>query len=182
MATFRDEPIRSDQPLPNPPYGLKVMKGLKSVFLSREFADFSVHHEVSQHFRIWLSFTCIPDESYFNTLARIEHIEDLGNNYYNLTLNLYDNVGMVKGLCPRFSFWDYTEYDCKGHYSRNICHISFEDLVNFYHRNTLENGDQDCYVINKVNLEVDVKPIHYLAQHLSTFKAESNLKMYPKIN
>ena len=45
-------------------------------------------------------------------------------------------------------------------------------------RNQLENGDQHCYVINKVDVKVDTKPIHYLAQQLSSFDIDEYLKTY----
>ena len=57
--------ITSEQLLPPAPYNLQPCKGMKNVFVSRKFAEFALHHEISQHFRIWLSFTNFPDESFF---------------------------------------------------------------------------------------------------------------------
>ena len=96
--------IRGEK-LPTPPFGIKPMKGMKNVFLSREYADFSVHHDLTQYFRIWLSHTCIPDESYFSSLARIQSYEKIDSYFYNVTLNLAENLPYLEGLCPRFSFW-----------------------------------------------------------------------------
>ena len=48
-------------------------------------------------------------------------------------------------------------------------------------RNQLDDGDQHCYVINKVDVAVDTKPIHYLAQQLSSFVIDEHLKTYKPI-
>ena len=65
IICFRGDVITSDQNLPPAPYNLVPCKGMKNVFLSRSFAEFAVHHEISQQFRIWVSFTSVPDETYF---------------------------------------------------------------------------------------------------------------------
>ena len=174
--------ITSEQKLPPAPYNLQPCKGMKNVFVSRQFAEFAIYHDISQQFRIWLSFTNFPDESFFQSLARVKEIQEISPNNYNLTLDLRDvNKPYIPGLCPRYSNWSFFGLPCDGKYIRYICHITFKDLKVHLKRNQLDNGDQNCYVINKVNVEVDTKPIHYLAQQLSSFVIDEHLKTYKPI-
>ena len=48
--------------------------------------------------------------------------------------------------------------------------MSLEDLKHVYSENMLKStGEQDCFVANKFNLEVDPRPILSLARYLSPF-------------
>ena len=55
-----------------------------------------------------------------------------------------------------------------------------QDLKDFLKRNQLKNGDQHCYIGNKFDIDVDVKPIQYLAQLFSSFQIEENLKFFKR--
>lgn len=181
---FRGEFVRSNQRMPPTPYNLIPCKGLKNVFISRTFANFALHHDVSQRFRLWLSFTEVPDESYFQSLSRIQRIE-IVNSDYKVTLdtkNYQENEMYLPGLCPRFSNMAnrLQNYSCTGIFVRSLCHLSFQDLKDFLKRNQLKNGDQHCYIGNKFDIDVDVKPIQYLAQLFSSFQIEENLKFFKR--
>ena len=103
--------------------------------MSRTFANFSLFHEISQQFRLWLSFTEVPDESYFQTLSRIQRIETVHSDY-KVTLdtkNYDENEMYLPGLCPRFSNMAnrLQNYSCTGIFVRSLCHLSFQDLKDF---------------------------------------------------
>ena len=170
--------ITSGQKLPPAPYNLKPCKGLKNAFLSRSFADFAIHHDISQQFRLWVSFTDVPDETFFPTLARIKDVKEISPQNYNITLDSRDQVPIIPGLRPRYSKWESFNLGCGGKYHNGICLITLQDLKDHLKRNQLKNGDQNCYVINKVDVKVDTKPIHYLAQQLSSFDIDEYLKTY----
>ena len=108
--------ITSGQKLPPAPYNLKPCKGLKNAFLSRSFADFAIHHEISQQFRLWVSFTDVPDETFFPTLARIKDVKEISPQNYNITLDSQDQVPIIPGLRPRYSKWESFNLGCGGKY------------------------------------------------------------------
>ena len=154
--------------------------------MSRHFAEFALHHEVSQRFRLWLSFTEVPDESYFPTLARVKGIQKVGSDY-KVTLYTKHNEESemyLPGLCPRFSNMAnrLKRWTCTGKFVRSLCHLSFEDLQDFFKRNQLKIGGQHCYIGNKFDLDVDIRPIQYLAQLFSSFQIEENLKFYHRFS
>ena len=60
---------------PPPPFGLKVYKGFKNVILRRDFVEFLVMHPVANALKTFLKNTLIPDEHFYATMSRIEHIE-----------------------------------------------------------------------------------------------------------
>ena len=111
-------------------------------------------------------------------MARIKDVQEIGPQNYNITLELQDRIPYIDGLCPRYSKWADFHLGCDGKYVSSICHISLQDLKDHLKRNQLQNGDQHCYVINKVDVKVDTKPIHYLAQQLSSFDVDVYLKTY----
>ena len=71
---------------------------------------------------------------------------------------------------------------CKGKITRHICHLSLQDLKNFISSNTLENQEQDCFVANKFNLEIDARPVQKLAQELSPFATSNLWDLYQMTN
>ena len=174
--------IQSTQKLPPPPYKLHPFRGMKNAFMSREFAHFALHHEISQQFRIWLSFTQAPDLTYFATLSRIQNIKETGQHQFKLTQDLQEkreknlnNLFMYpNGLCPRYSFAKHQK-TCFGQIRRFLCVFSMEDL-NIY----LDTRFQKCYVINRFLLEVDARPIQFLAKLLSSFKLPNPRNTYNK--
>ena len=116
--------------------------------------------------------------SYICSLARIKEVEEISPQHYNITLDLQNRVQFIDGLCPRYSNWFDLKLGCDGKFVKTICHISLQDLKVHLKRNQLGNGDQHCYVINKVDVEVDTRPIHYLAQQLSSFVVDNQFKTY----
>ena len=119
---------------------------------------------------IFLTFLC--------SLARIKEVQEIGPQQYKITQDLQGGVHYKKGLCPRYSNWEASKTKCHGKYIRSICHFTLKDLKEHMQRNRLDNGDQHCYVINKVDVKVDTKPIHYLAQQLSSFAVDEQFKLY----
>ena len=116
---------------------------------------------------------------YIFSLARVQNVEEIGPQQYNITLDLQDRVPYPEGLCPRFSNWADLHIKCSGKFVRSICHMNLEDLKDHLLRNRVENSqDQHCYVINKMDIEVDTRPIHYLAQQLSSFSIDERYKTY----
>ena len=111
-------------------------------------------------------------------MARIKEVQELSPQHYNITLDLQDRVPYIDGLCPRYSNWYDFKLGCDGKFVSTICHITLKDLKEHLQRNQLDNGDQHCYVINKVDVKVDTKPIHYLAQQLSSFVVDNQFKTY----
>ena len=111
-------------------------------------------------------------------MARIKEVQEIGPQQYNITQDLQGWVHYKKGLCPRYSNWEASKTKCHGKYIRSICHFTLKDLKEHMQRNRLDNGDQHCYVINKVDVKVDTKPIHYLAQQLSSFAVDEQFKLY----
>ena len=112
------------------------------------------------------------------SLARIKEVQEIGPQQYKITQDLQGWVHYKKGLCPRYSNWFDLKLGCDGKFVKTICHISLQDLKVHLKRNQLGNGDQHCYVINKVDVEVDTKPTHYLAQQLSSFVVDNQFKTY----
>ena len=73
------------------------------VLLSRKFARFVLGHPVPIAFRSWIKDTLNPDESYFNTLARITHLKRVqGLNDFKVntsnTLDTHEILVKVKLL------------------------------------------------------------------------------------
>ena len=60
---------------------------------------------------------------------------------------------MVPGLCSRSSLW--REKQCHGELIRSICHLAQDDLKILYKENLLKNGQPDCFIANKFNIEID---------------------------
>ena len=124
----------------------------------------------------------LTDLTCFYSLARIKDFQEISPHNYNITLDLVDvDRPYIPGLCPRYSNWSFFGLPCDGKIIRWICHITLKDLKVHLKRNQLDNGDQHCYVINKVDVNVDTKPIHYLAQQLSSFVIDEHLKTYKPI-
>ena len=111
-------------------------------------------------------------------MARIKDVKEISPQNYNITLDSRDQVPIIPGLRPRYSQWESFNLGCGGKYHNDICLITLQDLKDHTKRNQLENGDQHCYVINKVDVKVDTKSIHYLAQQLSSFDVDEHLKTY----
>jgi len=154
------------------PYNMTVFKGNKCVILSKQFSKFVISHPISKKFREWTKDMAVPDESFFATLARITKIsQDKNTGNYTVKQNL-KNLGESRhyvkpGLCPRTLIWSYGDNKCKGKVIRDVCHLSQKDLEHIINRNTLKNQEQDCFVANKFNLEIDPTPVQTLAQILS---------------
>ena len=174
--------IQSNQKLPKPPYNLHLFKGMKNAFLSREFASFAIHHEVTQHLRIWLSFTQAPELVYFPTLSRIEGINETGVSQdlvEKRARNLNNLFMYPDGLCPRYSVFvnkgvpAEQKRTCFGQFRAKVCVFTLEDL-NIYFNTRF----QKCYVINRFLLDVDARPIHFLAKILSSFKLPNPRNTY----
>ena len=53
-----------------PPFGLTVYKGMKNVVVGRNFSRFLLEHPVSIEFYRWLQEVRVPDEFFYQTLAR----------------------------------------------------------------------------------------------------------------
>ena len=60
---------------PIAPFGLTVYKGLKNVMITRRFSEFLLNHPVAVEFYKWLEDVRVPDELFYQTLARIVKID-----------------------------------------------------------------------------------------------------------
>ena len=91
-------------------------------------------------------------------MARIKDFREISPQNYNITLDLRDvDKPYIPGLCPRYSNWSFYGLPCDGKVVRWICHITLKDLKVHLKRNQLDDGDQHCYVINKVDVAVDTR-------------------------
>ena len=133
------------------------------VLLSRKFARFVLGHPVPIVFRTWIKDTLNPDESYFNTLARITNLKKVrGLNEF--IVNTSNTLDTIHDICLRAVKWKSSSNQCFGIYVREVCHLTLQDFLEIYQQKP------NCFAANKFNLDVDPKPILFLARHLSPFK------------
>ncbi len=52
------------------PHSLTVYKGMKNVAVTRDFSHFLLEHPVAIEFYKWAEDVRVPDEFFFQTLAR----------------------------------------------------------------------------------------------------------------
>ena len=123
--------------------------------LSRASATFVTKHQVAQDFRNWLSDGLIPDESFYATLLRIKSIESK-NDVLQIVFD--DTTDTLRGTCPRFSIWKYTQQKCHGKIVRDLCNFAFGDL--------LEVWKSECWIANKFSLELDANAVICHVKHL----------------
>ena len=75
------------------------------------------------------------------------------NSTYKVNQNEVKKIPMVPGLCSRSSLW--MDKQCHGELIRSICHLAQDDLKILYKENLLKNGQPDCFIANKFNIEID---------------------------
>ena len=112
--------------------------------------------------------TAVPEESYLQTLVRITKIDKKGSRIIKVEQNLDTSFDTTHDTCLRYAKWYYwTNHEkCHGVYIRLVCHLALEDyneiLDHFaISRNSHKNA---CFMLNKFNLEVDPRPVLYLAR------------------
>ena len=73
--------------------------------------------------------------------------------------------------CLRFAKWSsyyWSNYQkCHGVYIRLICHLALEDYNEILEHFAITRNDPNknaCFMLNKFNLEVDPRPVLYLAR------------------
>ena len=158
------------------PFNLTVFKGQRAVILSRLFSKFVLEHPVSIEFRNWIKNTYIPEESYFQTLVRISDvIFDSDGKIFTVTQNLDNSFDFTHASCLRYVKWRSQLMNrtikknlrkCYGHYVREVCHLALPDynqLLLHYQK----IGKHQCFVANKFNLKLDIRPVLYIARNQS---------------
>ena len=61
------------------PHGIQPMKGNLHITASRGFVDFVLHSDVARDFLRWVSFTEVPDETFFASLNHNPHLRVPGS-------------------------------------------------------------------------------------------------------
>ena len=158
------------------PFNFTVFKGQRAVILSRHFSKFVLEHPVSIEFRNWIKNTYIPEESYFQTLVRISNITfDNNGKISSVNQNLDNSFDYTHGSCLRYVKWRSQLMNktikrklrkCYGHYVREVCHLALADynqLLLHYQK----IGHNQCFVANKFNLKLDIRPVLYIARNQS---------------
>ena len=115
--------------------------------------------------------TLVPDESYFPTLARISNMsqEDFGSHFWNVSQNFDKSFDTRHKTCHRYSQW---EGKCHGGYVYHYnCVFAMEDFKEIL----MDPNKRNCLVANKFNLDVDPRPVCYLARMLSPLKPYLNI-------
>ena len=169
--------IKSEELLPPVPYNLTFFKGDRQVILSREYTNFILNHPVPIALRQWMEETLIPDESYFPTLARISYMsqENFGSHFWKFSQILINETFDTRHkTCHRYSQWapyaSETTDKCYGKYNNYNCVFAMQDLKEILK----DPNKRKCLVANKFNLDVDPRPVCYLARMLSPIKAYLN--------
>ena len=172
--------ITSEELLPPVPYNLTIFKGDRQVILSREYTNFILNYPVPIALRHWMKETLIPDESYFPTLARISYMSQEDFSYYlwKFSQNYFDESFDTRHkTCHRYSQWGPNsdgakETDrCYGRYNNYNCVFAMQDLKEILK----DPNKRNCLVANKFNLDVDPRPVCYLARMLSPLKPYLNI-------
>ena len=84
----------------------------------------------------------VPDESFYNTLGKIESITE-ENGKYVVVQNASKETSF--GQCSRTSLWYYE--GCQGQLINSICNVAVDDLPKF--------REEGCVMGNKFRLSVD---------------------------
>ena len=98
---------------------------------------------------------------------RITQIDKKGSKIIKVEQNLDKSFDTNHNACLRYAKWYYwTNHEkCHGVYIRLVCHLALEDyneiLEQYSSNNTHKNA---CFMLNKFNLEVDPRPVLYLAR------------------
>ena len=170
---------KSKELLPPVPYNLTMFKGNRQVILSREYTNFILNHPVPTELRFWMKGTLVPDEHYFPTLARISNMsqEDFGSHLWKVSQNCDKSFDTRHETCHRYSQWGPNsdgakETDrCYGRYNNYNCVFAMQDLKEILK----DPNKRNCLVANKFNLDVDPRPVCYLARMLSPLKPYLNI-------
>ena len=118
-----------------------------------------------------------PDESYFPTLARISYMsqEDFGSNFWKLDqISINKTFDTKHQTCHRYSLWaPYAPKNqkCYGRYINYNCVFAMQDLKEILK----DPNKRKCLVANKFSLDVDSRPVCYLARMLSPIKPYLNI-------
>ena len=161
---------KSKELLPPVPYNLTMFKGNRQVILSREYTNFILNHPVPTALRFWMKETLVPDEHYFPTLARISNMsqEDFGSHFWKVSQNYDKSFDTRHETCHRYSQWGGKCHGRNIHYNCVFAMEDFKELLK-------DPNKRNCLVANKFNLNVDPRPVNYLARILSPIKAYSNI-------
>ena len=153
------------------PFNLTIFKGQRGVILSRNFTKFILEDSVSKSFRKWIKDTAVPEESYLQTLVRITKINKKGSKIIKVEQNLDKSFDTTYDACLRFAKWSsyyWSNYQkCHGVYIRLVCHLALEDYNEILEHFAITRNDPNknaCFMLNKFNLEVDLRPVLYLAR------------------
>ncbi|XP_014676194.1 PREDICTED: N-acetyllactosaminide beta-1,6-N-acetylglucosaminyl-transferase, isoform B-like isoform X3 [Priapulus caudatus] len=116
---------KTDQLKSAPPHDLVIFKGSRYGAFSRRFSDFVVHSAVSAAYVEWLQDTLIPDELFWGTLNRNQHIYPPGGS----TGDRYINNSPIRAV-----IWEYESkgVKCGGKFVREVCVFGYADLPILY--------------------------------------------------
>ena len=158
------------------PFNLTIFKGQRAVILSRNFSKFVLEHPVSITFRNWIKDTYIPEESFLNTLVRISNVtmifdnDKMSTTISKVTQNMDNSFDTTHGTCLRFVKWIFDPEGrfrrCYGRIVREVCHLALGDYY-LLRRQFRKTGKNECFVANKFNSKVDIRPVLYIARNQS---------------
>ena len=156
---------KSKELLPPTPFNLTIFKGSRGVLISRDYTDFILNHPVPRALRHWMKETLVPDESYFPTLARISNIshDNVGSSLlWKVSQNFNKSFDTTYEMCLRYTKWAW-DGKCHGKISHYNCVFAMEDYCELLQ----DPKNKTCLIANKFNLDVDPRPVFYLARNLS---------------
>ena len=125
---------------------------------------------LSKSFRKWIKDTAVPEESYLQILVRITKINKKRSKIIKVE-HFDKSFDTTYDACLRFAKWSsyyWSNYQkCHGVYIRLICHLALEDYNEILEHFAITRNDPNknaCFMLNKFNLEVDLRPVLYLAR------------------
>ncbi|XP_041945912.1 beta-1,3-galactosyl-O-glycosyl-glycoprotein beta-1,6-N-acetylglucosaminyltransferase 7 [Alosa sapidissima] len=130
-----------------PPHNLQIYFGTAYYSLTRAFVQFVLESPVAKDFLEWSKDTFSPDEHYWVTL---NHIKDAPGSHLN---------GGWEGDIRAIKWKDQegtTHNGCKGHYIRDICIYSIEDIPWIINKESM--------FANKFGIETFPDALHCLEQ------------------
>lgn len=84
------------------PRGLTVIKGLKNIVITREFAEYCLYDELAVDLYHWMHFIGIPDEFFFQTLSYVNRTLQAETGEVKQNFEAYNTTAL---LTPRHTHW-----------------------------------------------------------------------------
>ena len=58
------------------------------------------------------------------------------------------------------------QYECTGQFIREVCHLAMDDMKEVYKRNAMDDGRQNCFLVNKFDSNIDNNAIICAARRI----------------